>query len=160
MHIENSTVYNRELLNESVKAITIKYKCVIAAAVIILGAMLGLIAFGMHGSFVSIFILIVGIVAVLAIGYIRINGYKKAWLDRLRVVHHDDSAIYKYEIDDEKIVVTAADNTNTLYHKDIKKIKELKNQYMILYSGNVVIILSRKGFDEGGEATFKEFTRG
>lgn len=158
MNIVNNTVYNEEFLLEAAKVLTKKYKMIIGAAVVLFALMS--IIYGVtglaSGNMTIVLIPIIGIVGVLIIGYVKVNNYKKTLLKRLQVVNHQDEVKCGYVFDDEKTVITSANGTNTLFHKDVKKISETKNLYVIIYLGGVFSIVSKNGFVEGSEADFRK----
>lgn len=157
MNIINKTVYNSELISEAAKILTRRYKVLIAGAVVILAAMacyFGITA-GYDSRTTVIIIPIIGIVVVLIVGILRITGYKKMLFQRLKVLNHNDEIECSYEIDNEKMVITSPNGSNTLYHKDIKKIAETKTIYLIIYSGAVFAMLAKEGFTGGAEMEFR-----
>lgn len=154
MTIVNETVYNDENIGEAVKILTGKYKIVIACSIVIFVIMACYLIYA--GSPNLAFIPGIGIVFVGAIGAIRIKSYKKMLMQRLQVVNHQDEISVKYEIDDEKMIVTSPNGINTLYYSDIKKASETKSSYLIVYSGGVFVILAKDGFKDNAENEFKK----
>lgn len=154
----NKTTYDANLINDASKVLTKKYKCIIAFSIAILLVMECYISLSYGAKLRSINIIpMLGMVFVLAIGYVRVSGYKKALVQRISVISHEDTVTCEYEIDSEKIVMSTKNGTNTLYHKDIKKIQETKLQYVVIYIGGVFALISKSGFE--GEDNFRELVK-
>lgn len=154
----NKTTYDADLINDASKVLTKKYKCIIAFSIAILLVMECYIALAYGIGMRSVnMIPILGIILVFAIGYARISGYKRALVQRINVISHEDTVTCEYEIDSEKIVMSTKNGTNTLYHKDIKKIQETKFQYVVIYNGGVFALISKSGFE--GEENFRELVK-
>ncbi|MCQ2536520.1 MAG: YcxB family protein [Lachnospiraceae bacterium] len=148
MELKNTTTYDADLINDASKALAKSYKAVIgvAASILVLMEIYMVLTYGAALSAVTI-IPLVGIALILPLGFVKINTYKKALMKRIQVVSHDDKVSFDYVIDEEKIVMTSANGTNTLYHKDIKKVSETKKQYVVIYNGSIFALISKDGFE-------------
>lgn len=160
MTVENTTIYNDELIGEASGVLTRKYKLLVAMCVILM--LLMIVYIGLTISFSSrvIFVPVAGIVIVLLTGTLKVGNYKKALSKRLRVVNHSDEVQCQYTIDEEKIAVSSDNGKNTIYHSDIKKISETASMYLIVYAGNLFILISKKGFANSEETTFRKLLEG
>ena len=157
MKITNKTTYNDQLISEASKLLTKKYKIIVAAAVLIMIVMACYLGF--TGSMSLVTIPVIGMVVVIAVGFVRVTNYKKMLLKRIKVLNQQDEVKCSYEIDSEKTIISSPNGTNKIYHSDIKKISETENMYMIMYSGGVFAILSKSGFEDDGESEFRKLHR-
>lgn len=157
MQITNNTLFDSELLNDTVKILTRRYKILVAAVEAIFVIMA--CYYGFSSKYTNklslVAVPLMGFIAVTFIGAIRINNYKKMMLQRVKVLNHQETVQCHYEIDEEKSVITTARGTNTLYHNDIKKVHETEKQYLIIYSGGVFSIIAKAGFEDDGEENFR-----
>lgn len=161
MQIENKTLYNEDVIKEGCKILTRRYICVVAAEILLFLVLIGYFVFagGVSENLIPILILIVGIGLVSALGTSKVRDYKKTMIKRLQVITNQDSVWYNYTIDEEKITLNTENASNVLYHRDIKKLGETENLYVIIYVGKVSVFLSKAGFEANGIDDFKELMK-
>lgn len=156
MQIENKTLYNEEVIREGSTVLTKRYIYLVIAEILLFFVIIGYFVFagGVERNLIPILILIVGIGLVSALGTSKVRDYRNTMIKRLQVITNQDSVWYNYTIDDEKITLNTDNGSNVLYHKDIKKLSETKNLFVIIYVGKVSVFLSKAGFEEGGIEQF------
>lgn len=158
MQIENNTVYDVDTISEGSKVLTRRYRIIVVASE---GAFLAMLLYllirhGLNAGWATYMIPVVGMVLVAIIGMTRLGSYKKGIMQRLKVVNHQDKVPIKYLIDEEKITIETANGSNSLFMKDIKKVSELKNLYVVVYLGGVFSIIAKSGFTGDGEQEFRK----
>ena len=156
MLITNHTIYDENMINEGAGVLTKRYRIIVsvAAVVFLTLALIFIIGRGTNAIFTSA-VYMIGFVCVLVTGLIRIKSYKKALFERIRVVNHTEPLETVSVVDEEKITTTTDSRTNILYHKDIKRINETSNLYVVIYHGGVFIFLAKSGFENNDEAEFR-----
>lgn len=161
MKTTNHTTYDIDMINDSVRVLTARYKVLIIVSTLILAVIPVhfVVKYGIGRSGSILVITAAGILIVLIAGIMRIRAYRSNLMSRLRVINHSDKVECEYSIDEEMISVTRPNASNTLYHSDIKKIFETKKQYIILYSGNAFILVAKNGFDGNGEQIFRKILK-
>lgn len=158
MQIENVTVYDADLINEGARGLTKRYKVLVIVCILILAMipMYYIIKYGLPAASRIMLITFAGILVVAVVGIVRIKSYRKMIFQRLQVINHTDKLAFRYLIDEEKILVETDNKSNILFNKDIKRIVKTKNIYVIIYLGNLFILISRNGFNENDENVFRK----
>ena len=152
--VTNTTVYNQSLCEEAAKTI-VRPRWKLLMVFFALLAVDAVLFFVIGEWFNGCMILLIAAIFLWLRYFLSHKNIKKiaAGLQaQIRTLYHTDEYVSEMVIDHEKI--HRIDSDKDLYHRDIKKFYEKEDLFMIVYQGNLWLMVDKNGFAEGDAEQF------